>query len=96
MKKFSIEDLYESAGGDGACVMLGSPISVPDYEALYQAWSIERGQNIESEFLLDLSRATIAHLLESKLLQLNEDSVETRDLIERIESYLRKARTRRS
>ena len=96
MSKFTIEDLLRTAPGDGASMSSGVSIPPLDYDDLLKAWAIERGHNIECEFLLDLSRITIAQLLENVANQSLIERIDTDNLIEQINIQLRKYATKRT
>ena len=88
MKPFAIEDLLRSAASDGGSVPFpgGSRPRLHDLDDLFQAWSIEAERSIECELLLKLSRATIARLLECEAHLSFGEMIDTRRLIEQIDT----------
>ena len=96
MSEFTFAELLRSAAGDGASVP--TRVEPPDlvYEALFEAWSIERGHSIECEILLRLSRAAIAQLLEDGRDVLASGWIDLGDLMQQIDSQLGHYRPRRT
>jgi hypothetical protein len=90
LSDFTIEGLLRTAGGDGGSVPMAARPDRPESDDLYRAWEIERSHSIETEMLLTLSRAAIARLLETPESPAGLDARTTLDLIEQIDSHLRR------
>ena len=90
MDPFWMEELMHSAGGDGASAPACDREPNVDPQALFQAWSLERGFGIESEFLLNLSVTTMTEWLRSNQDQAGTDQRDIWNLIRRIENHLLK------
>ena len=83
-----IEDLLRRSGRDGDFIKVGSP-TTPDLTGIDQvleAWSVERGRNIECVLLLDRVHRLLSRILAAGQLT-DQSQREVKRLLRVIESH---------